>query len=54
MYRDNENGERVAVPHLFATGKRNSDGLIVQSLEFSETEGEREGGQERERESVAC
>lgn len=56
MCRDNENGERVAVPHLFATGERNSDGFIAQSIRIRrqrEDRKKREGG-ERGRESVAC
>lgn len=45
--------ERVAVPHLFATGERNNDGFIVQ-LEFKGTERERGRKKERGRERVAC
>ena len=59
MYRDNENGERPAMPHLFATGEGNNDGFIVQSIRIQrdsgwEREGGRVGNRERERERGAC
>lgn len=43
MSRDNENGERVAVPHLFATGQRNNDGFIVQSIRIQRDRGGERG-----------
>lgn len=49
MYWGNENGERVAVPHLFATGERNNDGFIVQSIRI-QRDGGRERGRKRARE----
>ncbi len=45
MYRDNENGAIVAVPHLFATGERNNDGFIVQSIRIQRDRGEQREGE---------
>lgn len=58
MKTEQESERESGSAHLFATGKINSDGFIVQSIRI---QGDRggwgvvvEGGPKRKRESVAC
>lgn len=52
--------EREAVPHLFATGERNNDGFLVESIiiqrdkEGRESEEYTERQRKAERECVVC
>lgn len=53
MCRDNENGKSDRAPSVCFRQEIVMDALFSQ-LEFSETGGQREGGQEREGKSAAC